>query len=74
MRRSTARPLLVGTGDDPVTRPCPGESTADPRVQAGYATPGIHNVVRAKLRSLADEQPNVAEPARAIQGSKGDGR
>ena len=26
-----------GTGDDPVARPYPGESTTDPRVQAGYA-------------------------------------
>jgi len=26
-----------GTGDDPVARPYPGETTTDPRVQAGYA-------------------------------------
>jgi hypothetical protein len=27
-----------GTGDDPVRRPYPGESSTDPRVQQGYAT------------------------------------
>jgi hypothetical protein len=42
-----------GTGDDPVKRPWPGEHSADPRVQAGYAA--VAGKPYAEL-SCADKQ------------------